>query len=113
MCALSDPQRLPVMCTLSPETMATRKAELLAGLVARAASIEPIEEGIRLSFAPSAETLQTIVVAIDGERQCCRFLRFVLNVEPDLGPIVLEVSGPAGTRRFLEALGWSAQTRDS
>jgi hypothetical protein len=98
------------MCTLSPETMATRKANVLAGLVARATSIEPLEEGIRLSFASSTETLETIVAAIDAERQCCRFLRFVLDVEQDLGPIVLEVSGPAGTRRFLEALGWSAQT---
>jgi hypothetical protein len=99
------------MCTLSPDTMATRKADLLTRLVARATSIEPLGEGMRLSFAPSTKTVQTIVAAIDAERQCCRFLRFALNVEPDLGPIVLEVSGPAGTRRFLEGLGWSAETR--
>jgi hypothetical protein len=99
------------MCTLSPETIATRKAELLPGLIARADSIELIDEGICLSFTPAAEMLQTIASVIDAERQCCRFLRFDITIEPDLGPIVLRVSGPPGTRRFLEALDWHTQTR--
>jgi hypothetical protein len=35
---------------------------------------------------------------------CCRFLRFTLTVEPDRGPIALELTGPRGTREFLESL---------
>jgi hypothetical protein len=41
---------------------------------------------------------------IDAERQCCRFLRFQLTVEPDLGPMWLEVAGPPGTADFLTDL---------
>ena len=41
---------------------------------------------------------------LDAERQCCRFLRFRLTVEPNLGPIVLELSGPPGTEEFLASL---------
>ena len=41
---------------------------------------------------------------IDAERQWCTFLRFALNVESNLGMIALELSGPEGTREFLQAL---------
>jgi hypothetical protein len=43
-------------------------------------------------------------VLIDAERQCCRFLRFALTVEPDAGPIRLEFTGPRGAQAFVEAL---------
>lgn len=95
---------LPIACTLTPETVATRKAELLPGLFRRAEITEPIPDGYRLRFAPSGEMLQAIVSAIDAERQCCRFLRFQLTVEPDEGPLVLTLSGLPGTREFVAAL---------
>jgi hypothetical protein len=41
---------------------------------------------------------------IDAERRCCRFLRFVVTVEPGDDSICLEVTGPAGTREFLDGL---------
>jgi hypothetical protein len=41
---------------------------------------------------------------IEAERQCCRFLRFVVTVEPDGGPSWQELSGPRGTPEFLSAL---------
>ena len=42
--------------------------------------------------------------AVEAQRQCCRFLRFEITVEPDGGPISLELSGPPGTREFIAAL---------
>jgi hypothetical protein len=41
---------------------------------------------------------------INAERQCCRFLRFQLTVEPDEGPLILDLTGPPGTRDFLAAM---------
>ena len=52
----------------------------------------------------SSETLQVITDVIDAERQCCRWLRFHLAVEPNGGPMVLTLSGPEGARDFLSAL---------
>ena len=49
------------------------------------------------------DILATIAQTIDAERQCCRFLRFSITVEPDGGPITLELTGPPGTREFLSA----------
>ena len=95
---------LPVACTLSPETLAARRAGLLPGLARDAESREAIAEGLRLRFTPSAEILQRIASVIDAERQCCRFLRFELTIEPDGGAVWLAMTGPAGTRDFLAAL---------
>ena len=97
-------QNLPIVCTLTPETVATRKAELLPGLFRRAENTEPTPDGYRLRFAPSAGMLQAIVSAIDAERRCCRFLRFDLTVEPDDGPLVLTLAGPPGAREFVAAM---------
>ena len=40
---------------------------------------------------------------VDLERRCCAFLRFELTVEPGGGPVWLELTGPPGTREFLQA----------
>jgi hypothetical protein len=93
---------LPIVCTLTPATIATRKAGLLPGLVGRADSREETTAGIRLRFP--ADALSAILETVDAERQCCRFLRFNITVEPDGGPIWLELAGPPGTREFLSAL---------
>ena len=45
---------LPVVCTLTPDTIATRKAGLLPGLVQRADSREEAADGIRSGFRPMA-----------------------------------------------------------
>lgn len=93
---------LPVVCTLTPATMATRKAALLPGLVERAEGREDTTTGMRIKLPAGA--LSAILEIVDAERQCCRFLRFDITVEPDGGPIWLELAGPPGTREFLSAL---------
>jgi len=94
----------PIACTLTPGDLRTRRAELLPGLVARATTREALPDGWRFVFAAESDTLQAIATVIDSERQCCRFLRFQLTVEPSGGPITLDVTGPEGTREFLETL---------
>jgi hypothetical protein len=77
---------------------------LLAGLLKAAERADETDAGYRFRFAASSEALAQIANVIDAERQCCRFLRFQLTVEPDLGPMWLEVAGPPGTTGFLTAL---------
>ena len=77
---------LPVACTLTPEALRARR------------------EGLRLQFAPSGETIALIAQAVDAERHCCRFLRFGITVEPNGGPVFLDLTGPSGTRDFVNAL---------
>jgi hypothetical protein len=84
--------------------MKARREGLLSALLRRADAQEELPEGCRLRFAATDDVLVTIAQTIDAERQCCRFLRFRLTVEPDGGPISLELTGPQGTREFVSPL---------
>ena len=95
---------LPIVCTLTPAALEARKEGLLAELLRRSTGHEFLPEGLRLRFAPSGETLTSIARAVEAERHCCRFLRFTLTVEPDEGPLTLDLTGPPGTREFVAAL---------
>jgi hypothetical protein len=95
---------VPIACTLSPDALEARRQGLLGDLLRRAQGHELTAQGLRVVFSADAETLATIARVVDAERRCCRFLRFMITVEPDDGPVTLELSGPAGTREFIAAL---------
>jgi len=97
-------RKLPIACELAANEIAARREGLLPGLIARAQERIDLPDGFRWRFAAGSEVLSAITQAIDLERQCCKFLNFVLIVEPDAGPIWLEVTGPAGTAEFLKTL---------
>jgi hypothetical protein len=95
---------LPVACTLTPAALEARRENLLAAVVRRATDRTGLPDGYRLRFAANEDNLTTVARAIDAERRCCRFLRFTVTVEPDEGPVTLDLTGPAGTREFLSAM---------
>lgn len=95
---------LPIVCTLSPEALATRRQGLLTELLVRADAHEELAGGHRWSFKKADDVLATIFRIVEAERRCCKFLRFQIIVEPDGGPVSLELTGPPGTREFLTGL---------
>ena len=95
---------IPIACTLSPDALRARKGGLLADLLRRAEHRELLEEGLRVRFAADDDILATISRIVNAERQCCRFLRFIITVEPDGGAMSLELSGPPGSREFIAEL---------
>ena len=97
-------KELPIACELTPKEMEERRQGLLPGLLAHAQERIALADGFRWRFVAGSELLAAVVQAIDLERRCCRFLRFELTVEPDAGPVWLEVTGPKGTAEFLEEL---------
>src|SRR5689334_10986060 len=101
---MNDMADLPIVCTLSPDALKSRRLGLLAELLRQSSGREPLGDGLRLRFAPSPETVSRIAEAVESERHCCRFLRFVITIEPDEGPFTLDLTGPEGTREFLAAL---------
>ena len=95
---------LPVARTLGPAALKARREGLLSDSLSRADQVTELPDGYRISFAASNDVLTLVANTIAAERLCCRFLRFQLTVEPDEGPIVLQLTGPPGTRDFLAAL---------
>lgn len=76
---------LPVACTLSPAALKARRENLLNALVRRAKESRELPTGYRLRFAAEGDILSEIARTVDAERQCCRFLRFTVSIEPDDG----------------------------
>lgn len=95
---------MPIACTLSPDALRARRDGLLAAVLQRAEHHELTDDGLRMRFSAGTDTAATLARVVDAERLCCRFLRFVITVEPDGGPMWLELSGPAGTREFIAGL---------
>jgi hypothetical protein len=93
----------PVACTLTEAELAERRAGVLADVRRSHLEARWLADGVRLRFAADPERLVRLATFVDLERRCCAFLRFGLTVEPGGGPVWLELTGPPGTREFLEA----------
>jgi len=55
------------------------------------------------AFRFDGDMFDDIARYVSNERKCCPFLDFVIEVAPDSGPLWLRLTGPCGTREFLEA----------
>jgi hypothetical protein len=95
---------LPIACTLTPAELAASRDGLLPGLLAKAQVKEAVPGGFRWRFDSHEGLLEEAAAVIAAEHRCCRFLRFLLIVEPDEGPVWLEVTGPDGTQEYLSRL---------
>jgi hypothetical protein len=95
---------LPIACTLSESELRERKATTLQDLFERVVQTRPLEAGYAFRFDASDDTLVRIMTVIQRERRCCRFMQFDRKVMPDGGPFWLTITGPDGTKAFLETL---------
>jgi hypothetical protein len=94
----------PEGCTLTPEEQRAQFHDLLPGLLPLATDRVELSTGYRYSFENEPRIVSRIGNVVDRQRQCCRFFRFHLALDPDVGPITLEVSGPEGAKAFLADL---------
>lgn len=96
-------ETLPIACSLDAGSLARRRSELRDGVLAEAETVEPLAAGYRWRFRDTPDLVARLGAVIDAERRCCRFLRFAVTCDADLGRVVLEVTGPEGALEFLEA----------
>jgi hypothetical protein len=95
---------LPIACSLTTSELHARQEGLIRRLVAAAVETAGEEGGYRFRLPPTERSLELAFDLIRAERACCPFLRFELRCEPGDDPIELSISGPAGTRSFLDDL---------
>ena len=90
-----------IACKLTSAELQARKASVIAEL--KRAVIEKTEttNGARYKFDGSDTMLDAIINFIKTERQCCSFFDFNVAVDAT-GFIWLELSGPEGTKSFIE-----------
>lgn len=94
----------PIACSLTDADLAARRSNLFGRVLSLATGRTLTGDRLELRFPGSDEALELVVEVLRAERECCRFLRFEMVAEPDLGPLRLVVSGPSGTGDFLRSL---------
>lgn len=96
-----NPDRL-----FSPEGAGEKREELLSVVMDSIKQVQETESGYQLRFSPESEDIVLVSDWIQAERICNPFLRFMMTVESNQGPVSCELGGPAGTKSFLgSALG--------
>lgn len=65
-----------------------------------ATSQTALADGYEFRFPAGA--LQSIAQFIANERLCCPFMRFDIHVEPGASELILQMTGPVGTREVIE-----------
>lgn len=98
----SNASKIAVACTAGaiPEAERTAHFELLAQLGARARDKRELSNGYSYRF--ESGDFDDLARWISNERRCCPFLPFAIELEPDEGAIRVSLTGPAGTREFLD-----------
>lgn len=96
----------PLACRLTDSELRVRKETVLRQAQQAVLEVKVLRDGYALRFPSEDRWLGELTRIIGLERDCCPFLRFRLTVEPNGGPLWLELTGPHGTKAFLEAELW-------
>lgn len=98
----SDDSGPVIACSLDAGDLAARSASLRAELFAGAVERQELEDGYAFRFPAGDDWKAKIDAFVATERRCCSFFRIDLTFEPGLGPVWLRLTGPEGTKPFIE-----------
>ena len=95
----------PLACNMDVFTTDERENHMqsTARLYQSVQDIRETKNGYEFVFPNDSEIITGLAEFISNERQCCPFLDFTLRVSPNVEPISLVLSGPEGTKEFLQA----------
>lgn len=89
-------------CKLTTPELQERKKTVIAELKALVLERKETKTGVQYKFDGSDKMIDLLTSFIKTERLCCDFFSFDLSVESEEKFIWLELSGPEGTKDFIE-----------
>jgi hypothetical protein len=96
-----------VACSLTSAELRSREAKLLSRFKSGVIETKGLEEGYCFRLSVGGDWIRLAAELIVAERECCPFLGFELNALPNRGPVIIRVTGPSGTKKFLRNLFFS------
>jgi hypothetical protein len=93
---------MPIACRLSDAELREREATLLAQIKSAVIAMEELQDGYIFHVPGDKKTMLLVSEFIVAERECCPFLTFALTAQPNMGPMSIRVTGPAGAKQFLK-----------
>jgi hypothetical protein len=94
----------PIACSLTTVEWSDREATLLAQFRSAVIETEELQEGYAFRLPGDGEWIRLIAKLIVAERECCPVLAFEVIALPNMGPVIVRVIGPAGTKEFLRTV---------
>lgn len=92
----------PLACDMSAIDTGRRERHAATGReLLRAAEIRELPDGYAFRLPAGPDVLVKAAEFISLEKLCCPFLRFVLEVEPEGGPLWLRLTGREGVKAFV------------
>jgi hypothetical protein len=95
---------IPIACALSDSELQQRRANYLDKVAAHLTGSEELENGFSFRFRLEDGFLQDLAEVVDLERQCCPFLTFRTILGAGETSVVLELTGPEGTKEMVRGL---------
>jgi hypothetical protein len=95
---------MPVACCLTSAELREREATLLAQFRAAVIGTEELRDGYAFRVPGDGKWIGLIAELMVAERECCPFLTFEFVAQPSMGPVIVRVTGPAGTKDFLKTV---------
>jgi hypothetical protein len=94
----------PVACSLSGAELRKRVATLLAQFSSLVIATEKLPDGYAFRIRGDRSSIAAAAELIAAERECCRFLAFELTAGTNMGPVIVRVTGPFGSKQFIKAM---------
>jgi hypothetical protein len=95
---------IQVACSLSTTELWERGVELLGKFRSAVIATEELPDGYAFRVPGDGGCITLIAELMVAERECCPFLTFELTAQPNMGPVLVRVTGPAGAKGFLETI---------
>ncbi len=93
----------PLACDMTAIPSEQRQGHLATSrdLFSRIQEFRELADGYEFRFASESNLLMNLAEFISLEKLCCPFLGFVIEVEPEGGPVSLRLTGRDGVKAFI------------
>lgn len=95
-------QSTSVACKLTTPELQERKRTVIATLKSFVLEKVETKHGIQYKFEGTDHLIDLVSSFIKTERLCCDFFDFTMSIRAD-GSLWLELSGPEGTKQFINS----------
>jgi hypothetical protein len=95
---------MPIACCLTSAELRERERTLLAKFRSAVIETEELLNGYAFRVPGDGKRVEITAEMIVAERECCPFLTFEFVAQPSMGPVIVRVTGPAGSKDFLKTV---------
>ncbi len=100
---IMNKETVSLTCKLTTPELQERKKTVIAEVKKLVVQRVETTNGFRYTFGDADSTIDLLINFIKTERLCCPFFEFNLVVGEAKGFVSLELSGPEGTKDFIES----------